>query len=155
MTTAWSGQLDFLNQDKSMLIGGELQKVPKSMHWKDIIIPESKWFVVDENSTRGAMKYIIDNRYEVKNKAKGLMYENREKFTLNNMTKKLDEIMDRHTSHLATQVGLKLPKLKKVGSSEPPKIKLPKLKKVGSSEPSKIKLPKLKRVTESAHADSQ
>ena len=30
------------------------------------------------------------------------------------------------------QVGLNLPKLKKVGSSEPPKIKLPKLKKVTS-----------------------
>ena len=130
MTTAWSGQLDFLSQDKSMLIGGELQQVPKSMHWKDIIIPESKWFVVDENSTRGAMKYIIDNRYEVKNKAKSLMYENREKFTLNKMVEKLDEIIEKYTLSLPSQVQLKLPKLKKVDSSEPLKIKLPKLKKV-------------------------
>jgi hypothetical protein len=45
------------------------------------------------------------------------------------MTEKLDEIMEKHTSSLPSQVQLKLPKLKKVGESEPPKIKLPKLKK--------------------------
>ena len=121
------------------MIGGELQQVPKSMHWKDIIIPESKWFVVDENSTRGALKYTIDNRYEIKNKGKSLMYENREKFTLDKMVEKLDEIMKKYTDNMPSQVQLKLPKLKKVESSELPKIKLPKLKKV----------------TESAHADSQ
>jgi len=130
MTTAWSGQLDFLNQDKSMLIGGELQQVPSSMVWENIIIPESKWFVVDENSARGALKYIIDNRYEVKNRAKSLMYENREKFTLNKMVEKLDEITKKYTGNMPSQVQLKLPKLKKAGSSELPKIKLPKLKKV-------------------------
>jgi len=139
ITTAWSGQLDFLNKDKSMLIGGELKPVPKSMHWEDIIIPESKWFVVDENSTRGALKYAIDNRYDIKNKAKSLMYENTDKFTLTKMTEQLGEIVEKYTSSLPSQVQLKLPKLKKVGSSEPPKIKLPKLKKV----------------TESAHANSQ
>ena len=132
ITTAWSGQLDFLNQDKSMLIGGELQPVPRSMHWQDIIVPESKWFVVDENSTRGAMKFACENKYEIKSKGQGLMYENREKFTLNMMTEKLDEILEKHTSNLPSQVQLKLPKLKKVSDDkkELPKIKLPKLKKV-------------------------
>ena len=75
----------------------------------------------------------------IKNKAKRLMYESKDKFTLTNMTQQLDEILEKHTSSLPSQVQLKLPKLKKVGSSEPPKIKLPKLKKV----------------TESAHANSQ
>ena len=129
--------MDFLDVHNSILIGGVLQKVPKSVVWEDIIIPESKWFVVDEKSTKIALNHANDNRYEIKNKSKSLMYQNREKFTLNKMVEKLDEIMERHTSHLSTQVGLKLPKLKKVGSSEP----------------SKIKLPKLKKVTETAHAD--
>ena len=47
------------------------------------------------------------------------------------MTEKLDEIMEKHLKDVPQQVGLQLPKLKKVGKSEPPKIKLPKLKKVG------------------------
>ena len=39
--------------------------------------------------------------------------------------------MKKHISDIPSQVGLKLPKLKKVKSDEKPKIKLPKLKKVG------------------------
>ena len=46
------------------------------------------------------------------------------------MTEKLDEITSPYIDKVPQQVGLQLPKLKKVGSSEPPKIKLPKLKKV-------------------------
>ncbi len=57
---------------------------------------------------------------------------NREKFTLNKMIEKLDEIVTEKTSHMSTQVGIQLPKLKKVGSSDKPKINLPKLNKVTS-----------------------
>ena len=57
---------------------------------------------------------------------------NRDKFTLDKMTEKLDEIVTPYMDKVPQQVGLNLPKLKKVGSSEPPKMKLPKLKKVTS-----------------------
>ena len=57
------------------------------------------------------------------------MDENREKFTLNKMTEKLDEIISPIIDKVPSQVGLNLPKLKKVDSSDKPKIKLPKLKK--------------------------
>ena len=40
IASAWSGQTDFLSQTDSMLIGGELVNVPKSQHWKHIVIPE-------------------------------------------------------------------------------------------------------------------
>lgn len=126
----WSGHVDFLNSEKSFLLRGELQQIPKSVVWKDILIPESKWFTVDENSARGALKFMVDNKYEIKGRGKSLMYENREKFTLNKMSEKFDEIMEKYTSNLPSQVQLKLPKLKKVGDTETPKIKLPKLKKV-------------------------
>lgn len=139
ITSGWSGHLDFLNEEKSMLLGGELELIPKSMVWKDILIEESKWFVIDENSARGTMRYVFNNLGEIKRKGSGLMYENREKFTLNKMTEKLDEIIEKYTSNLPSQVQLKLPKLKKIGQSEPHKIKLPKLKKV----------------TEVSHADNQ
>ena len=57
------------------------------------------------------------------------MGENREKFTLNKMTKKLDEIIEKYLKDVPQQVGLNLPKLKKV-DKENPKVKLPKLKKL-------------------------
>ena len=56
----------------------------------------------------------------------------RDKFTLDKMSKNLDLIFNSFIGKLPSQVNLNLPKLKKVGTSEPPKINLPKLKKVTS-----------------------
>ena len=46
------------------------------------------------------------------------------------MKKLIGEILDKNIPEFPKQVSLNLPKLKKVGDSEPQKIKLPKLKKV-------------------------
>jgi len=132
ITSAWSGQMDFLSQTDSLLLGGEMVQVPKSQHWKDIIIPESQWFNVNETQTYKSMNYCFTNYDEVKEKALNLMKTNRDKFTLDKMTEKLDEIVTPYMDKVPQQVGLNLPKLKKVGSSEAPKIKLPKLKKVST-----------------------
>ena len=72
----------------------------------------------------------------IKSKGNQLMSENREKFTLKKMTEKLSEIMEKIEKDIPQQVGLKLPKLKKVAEnkSKPSKIKLPKLKKLTDKE---------------------
>ena len=130
ITSGWSGQMDFLSTTDSMLISGELVKVPKSQVWKDIIIPESQWFNVNEEQAYKAMNHCFKNYDEVKKKSLKLMKINRDKFTLNKMTEKFDEILSPYIDKVPTQVGLKLPKLKKAGEVNKPKIKLPKLKKV-------------------------
>ena len=132
IASGWSGHMDFLSQTDSMLIGGELRQVPKSQHWKKIIIPESQWFNVNETQSYKAMNYCFQNYDGVKKKALNLMKINRDKFTLNKMTEKLDKIITPYIDKIPSQVKLNLPKLKKVDKSEPTKIKLPKLKKVTS-----------------------
>jgi len=133
IASGWSGQLDFLSDIDSLLLGGELKQVPKSQVWKDIIIAESQWFNVNEQQTYKALNYSFENIDEVTKRAKNLMKINRDKFTLNKMVEKLDEVMEKiHIPDSPNQVGLKLPKLNKANKSEPPKIKLPKLKKVTS-----------------------
>ena len=132
IASAWSGHLDFLSQEDSLLLGGELKQVPNAMVWKDIIVPESQWFNVNEQQAYKAMNYSFKEYNEVKKKALNLMKVNRDKFTLDKMTEKLDEIITPFIDKVPSQVGLKLPKLKKVGdkSKQPPKVKLPKLKKL-------------------------
>ena len=125
----WSGQLDFLDKDKAILLPGELKQVPQSVVWEDIIIPESQWFVTDENSFYKALNYVNRNYNEAKSNAKELMNTNKDKFTLGKMTEKLDEIMEQYLKDVPQQVGLNLPKLKKK-NKEAPKVKLPKLKKM-------------------------
>jgi len=78
------------------------------------------------------MNYCFENYDDVKEKALNLMKINRDKFTLDKMSKKLDEIIKPFIDKVPTQVGLNLPKLKKVGNNDSSKIKLPKLKKVTS-----------------------
>ena len=80
---------------------------------------------------------MLNNAFEnvdfTKKGAKELMKINRGKFTLKNMGKLLNEMVDKYVSggpSSPKQVSLNLPKLKKVSDKNPPEIKLPKLKKV-------------------------
>ena len=62
--------------------------------------------------------------------AKKLGVVNKSKFSLDAMTKKLGNLLDKYVPEFPKQVKLELPKLKKTSSKEPEKLKLPKLKKV-------------------------
>ncbi len=110
----WSGQMDFLDEENSLLIGGSLVQVPESVVWENIIIKESKWFNIDENQAYKMLNYTFKNIDEFKNKANKLMNINRKKFTLNKMSEKLEDIIENYTKELPNQVPIKLPKLKKV-----------------------------------------
>ena len=57
---------------------------------------------------------------------------NRREFSLKAMSLEFNKIIDELLKGIPQEVGLKLPKLKKVNdsNSETPKLKLPKLKKV-------------------------
>ena len=91
-----------------------MQKVPRSVVWKDIIVPDSEWFVASETGASQGLEYAHSNYNKTKQKALELMKINREKFTLDKMTQKLDEILEKYTKDLPSQVSIKLPKLKKV-----------------------------------------
>ena len=130
IVSGWSGHVDFLNPEHTLFLNGKLEHVPKSVVWEDIIIPESEWFVIDEQHAYVTLKFIFENRDAAKEKAKMMMRDNRKKYTLDKMAELLNKVVDKYTEHLSTPTQLKLPKLKKVNSGEPPKIKLPKLKKI-------------------------
>ena len=140
MASAWSGQMDFLLPDYSVLIKGSLDKVPPSATWKDIIIPESQWFTADMSDASKNFNFIFKQYNSVKRSANKLMEINREKFTHSKMTEKLGEIVDKYLKEQPKKVGLNLPKLTKVKkdntipanmAQEKPRVKLPKLNKVG------------------------
>ena len=110
----WSGQIDFLDKDYSVLIGGDLQKVPASAVWQDIVIPESSWFVSDEEESSKALQYVYMTNDGLQEKAKKLSKINRDKFSHDSMTRELGEILDKHMKEISKPVELKLPKLKSV-----------------------------------------
>jgi len=133
VATNWSGHIDFLDTENSVLLGGSLENIPNSVVWQDILIPESQWFNVNEEQGYKSLNYVFKENFDVKRKAEKLGKYNRENYTQKKMTEKLKELLDVYLKNLPTQVGLTLPKLKKVDdkkSTDTPEIKLPKLQKV-------------------------
>ena len=126
----WSGHLDFLPKNLAILLGGSLQDVEPGSIPDNMRIEGSQWFTVNYQETSVVMKELYKNYRKYSLNAKKLAIGNRAKFSLDSMTKKLGKILDKYVPEFPKEVKLDLPKLKKVGSTEQPKIKLPKLKKV-------------------------
>jgi glycosyltransferase involved in cell wall biosynthesis len=126
----WSGHLDFLPKNLAILLGGSLQDVEVGSIPDNMRIEGSQWFTVNYQETSVVMKELYKNYRKYSLNAKKLAIGNRTKFSLDAMTKKLGKILDKYVPEFPKEVKLDLPKLKKVGSTEQPKIKLPKLKKV-------------------------
>jgi|TARA_R110000744_G_scaffold4921_6_gene17492 glycosyltransferase involved in cell wall biosynthesis len=142
----WSGHKDFLSKDLAIMLKGGMSNVEKGSVPDEFLIDGSQWFTVNYRDASLAMKGVYKSYKKYTINAKKLAIVNRSKFSLKAMTTKFGKMLDKYVPEFAQEVKLELPKLKKVGSTEPPKISLPKLKKVGSTEPPKISLPKLKRV---------
>jgi len=131
MAPGWSGQVDFLSSSLSFLFRGSIDNIPKSAVWEDILIPESKWFVIDENHAYDGLIDMHQNYFDYKRKAETLMAINREKFTLTKMSILLDKVITDASEGLPSETKLNLPKLKKIANdNNQAKLKLPKLKKV-------------------------
>ena len=129
IASAWSGQVDFLNPNYAVLLGGSLTKAPKGAFPKDMVFDESQWFTVNYQQVSQVMADVFKNysRYVVK--AKQLQVYCKNTFNFEKMKDKLDGIVTKILSEIPKPVELKLPTLKKAGTTEIPKVTLPKLKK--------------------------
>jgi glycosyltransferase involved in cell wall biosynthesis len=126
----WSGHMDFLTDSESLLIGGFLKEVPKSVLWPPIIIEPSKWFNVNEGDVVRKLRTFHKKEKMITKKAKRLSSKNRRNMSLKKMAEKFNKILDDVLQGIPQPVTLNLPKLKKVNDKKDTKIKLPKLKKV-------------------------
>ena len=126
----WSGHLDFLNKDLAVLLPGNLTTVERGSVPDDFMVDGSQWFTVNYQQASATMKDVYKKYKKYTLNAKKLGMVNKSKFSLDAMTRELGKILDKYVPEFPKEVKLELPKLKKVGSTELPKIKLPKLKKV-------------------------
>ena len=128
ITTNWSGHVDFLNAETSVLLPGTLTKVHKSAAWKGVLNEDSEWFSVDLNVAAGFLKDVFKNYKSYTEKSRKTYHHIKTNFSFDAMKDKLGVILDSRIPEFPKMLGLNLPKLKKVEAM--PEIKLPKLKKV-------------------------
>lgn len=111
--SGWSGQLDFLQNDFTLLLQGVLTNIHPSAQQKDIILAESQWFQPNPQEINRSYKEIYNNYKSWSEKAKRQGYYSRTNFSFKNMKDKIEKILESNIN-LPGQVELKLPKLKKL-----------------------------------------
>lgn len=122
IASGWSGHMDFLNAEESVLIGGELKQIHPSTVWDNILIKESSWFYPDIQQSANAMAAVFMNYETFRKKSAKLGKENSRKFSYKAIQQRTWELLDKYVPEFPKQIPLNLPKLNK--------IELPKLKKV-------------------------
>jgi len=119
IASAWSGQVDFLDKDLSILVGGELKPLHKSSIQDQVLVEGSSWFFPYDNHAMAAMKEVQKNYDKYRVNAKKLGYKNRTNFSFTKMKEDLDGLLTKYLPEFPKQIELKLPKLN-----------LPKLEKI-------------------------
>jgi glycosyltransferase involved in cell wall biosynthesis len=117
IASGWSGHIDFLNSEFSILLPGKMTETHPSAHSQGLILPNSNWFTVDYGAAAKALEDVYSNykKYEEMGKRQG--HKIKTEFSYDNMVLFLSAYLGKY---VPKQVELKLPQLKK--------IELPKLK---------------------------
>jgi glycosyltransferase involved in cell wall biosynthesis len=118
ITSGYSGHIDFLDPEMSILLPGEIKQIHPSAVVNDMLIAESGWFNIDYKAATKALEEVYKNYKKWSEGAKKQAYRSRTEFSLDKMGEKLLSIID---NKVPVKVEFKLPQLKK--------IELPKLKK--------------------------
>jgi hypothetical protein len=111
IASGWSGQVDFLDRENSILIGGNLTNVHKSAAVKDMILEQSQWFTPDDSQVGNALLQVYKKYKNYIIPAKRLKNINKQKFSFDAMQKLLDSYLSGYVPEFPKQVDLKLPSL--------------------------------------------
>jgi len=111
IASGWSGQLDFLNKDFSVLLPGSLTPVHPSAQSANLILPESLWFTPDYGAASKVLEDVYKNYKKYEEKAKRQGHKIKTEFSYDNMVLFLSTYLSKY---VPKQVELKLPQLKKI-----------------------------------------
>jgi hypothetical protein len=121
ITTGWSGHTDFLSQEFTNLIKGQLTNVHSSTA-NQFLLAESQWFSPDNGQVGFYLKDVFENYKKYTEGAKRQAFKSKNEFSWDKMKDKINEILTTNIPEFPKEVALKLPTNNK--------IELPKLKKV-------------------------
>jgi hypothetical protein len=122
IASGWSGHIDFLDREASVLVGGELKNIHSSAVVPNMLIAESQWFAPNDGQAGYALKEVFENYKQHLTGAKKQASISKNKFSLDKMTERLSQILEEKTQPIPKFIPLELPKLNK--------LELPKLKKL-------------------------
>jgi glycosyltransferase involved in cell wall biosynthesis len=123
----WSGHIDFLNKDYCTLLPGKLTDVHNSAADK-FILKGTQWFTVEYTYAAKVLQDVISNYKQYLSRSRKQTQYVKDNFSLEQMAKQFNKLVETGLESVPQQVSLNLPKLK--SNKDSSKIKLPQLKKV-------------------------
>jgi len=113
ITSAWSGHMDFLHPEYTILLPGTLTPCHPSAHSEGLIIEGASWFSVDNGATVKALTDVYENynKYEAAAKRQG--HKIKTEFNYDNMVLLLNSYLTKYVT-VEPVPALVLPKLKKL-----------------------------------------
>ena len=108
IVSGWSGHMDFIKSDMSVILPGSLTQIHPSAVIQNMLLAESSWFTVDYKTASGVLKDVYKDPKKFVGGAKKQAYLSRTKFSLEKMGEKLLQILD---NKIPKQVQIKLPQL--------------------------------------------
>lgn len=123
LASGWSGQMDFLPSQNSVLLEGSLTQVHESAA-DQFCMKEAQWFTVNYSSAANKI-YDVYNKYNsYLEKSAGLKENTLKNFTLDKMNERFEQILDTYTKDTPKVLPFQKP------SVNVEKMKLPKLNKI-------------------------
>ena len=109
----WSGYKDFLPEENTVYLEGELKNVHESASNK-FLLKEAKWFNVDYSKAASKIFDVHKNYKKYAKQSEGLKTNINKNFILDKMTTKLGEILDKYIKVQPKKVEFKLPTINKI-----------------------------------------
>ena len=115
LVSNWSGYKDFLPEENTVYLEGELKDVHQTAQNK-FLLKESKWFYVDYSKAAGKIYDVHKNYSKYLKQSEGLKSNINNNFTLDKMTSKFGEILDKYVKvkPKPKHIQMKLPTINKL-----------------------------------------
>jgi hypothetical protein len=113
IASGWSGQMDFLPAEHSVLLEGSLVGVDESAA-DQFCMKEAQWFTVNYSNAANKIYDVYKNYNLYSEKSIGLKDNTLKNFTLNKMNEKFTQIMETYVKSKPKLVPFNIPKLNKI-----------------------------------------
>jgi len=108
----WSGFTDFLPKEHTLYLDGELQNIDESASNK-FLLKEAKWFYLNYSKAAQVLYKTYDKYTDALKQSAGLKTNINNNFTLDKMSSKLGEILDKYVK-VTQKIEMKLPTINKL-----------------------------------------
>ena len=113
IVSKWSGHTDFLPEENTVYLEGELKNVHETASNK-FLLKESKWFYVNYSTAAQKIFDVHKNYKSHLKRSAGLKTNINKNFSLEKMTSKFAEILEKYLKPQPSHVEFKLPTIEKL-----------------------------------------